>query len=256
MIIDLVKRKERLLSERMIESESESCRDAWEEGISNRLPAGAFGAVLARAGMGKTAFLVQMALSSMLGGADVLHVSLHEPISKVTLWYRELFDKKFIGKTPHNSRMLWETLLPHRFIMTFQVDRFCIPNLEERLNDLIVQGIFSPRILLIDGWQTDRIGKAEMLELKAFAETHNLQVWLSVHVHRQDSEAGDFRPGFLKESEALFDVLVQMEDRGQEILIDPLRDKTESLKSWQMKMDPVTLLVTAEKAQDPVKKVV
>lgn len=33
--------------------------------------------------------------------------------------------------------------------MTFRVDRFCIPNLEERLNDLKVQGIFSPRILLI-----------------------------------------------------------------------------------------------------------
>jgi len=256
MIIDLRKRKERLLSERIIQSESESWREIWEEEISSRLPAGAFGAVLARAGSGKTALLVQMALSQMLGGEAVLHVSLHEPISKVTLWYRELFDKKFTRKPPHNSRMFWETLLPHRFIMTFRVDRFSIPNLEERLNDLIVQGIFSPRMLLLDGWNTDRISKAEMLELKAFAKTHNLQVWLSVHVHRQDSEAGDFLPAFLKESEDLFDVMMQMEDCGQEISIDPRKDVTGSLKSRRMKMDPVTLIVTAEKAQDPVKEVV
>ncbi len=256
MIIDLIKRKERLLSERMMQRESEPCRELWEQEISSRLEAGAFGAVLARAGMGKTAFLVQMALSSMLGGVDVLHVSLHEPIAKVTLWYRELFEKKFFHQPLQDSRMRWETLLPHRFIMTFRVDRFSIPNLEERLNDLIVQGIFSPRILLIDGWQTDRIGKKEMLELKTFAKTHNLQVWLSVSVHRQDSEAGGLFPVFLKESEEMFDILMQMEDRGQEILLDPLKDMTDSLKSWRMQMDPVSLLVTAEKAQDSVKKVV
>jgi len=256
MIIDLKKRKERLLSERMIKLESESWREIWEKEISSQLPAGAFGAVLARAGMGKTAFLVQMALSSMLGGEDVLHVSLHEPIAKVTLWYRELFEKKFTRKPPQSFRMLWEGLLPHRFIMTFRVDRFCIPNLEERLNDLKVQGIFSPHILLIDGWQTDRISRDEMQELKAFAERHNLKVWLSVHVHRKDSEAGDPFPAFLKESDDLFDGLMAMEARGQEILIGPLKDRTGSLKSWQMKMDPSTLLVTAEKAQDPVKLVV
>jgi len=255
MIIDLRKRKERLLSERGIQSESESCRDAWEAEISSQLPAGALGAVMARAGSGKTAFLVQMALSQMLGNEDVLHVSLYEPISKVTLWYRELFEKKLSRKPLQNSRMLWESLLPHRFIMTFMVDHFSVPNLEERLNDLIVQGIFSPRILLLDRWKTDRITRDEILELKTFAKKLNMQVWLSVHVHRPDSEKGDFLPAFLKESEELFDVLLQMEDRGQEISIDPLKDVTGSLKSWLMKMDPVTMLVNAEKVEGPVKQV-
>jgi hypothetical protein len=253
MIIELKKRKERLLSERLIQSED--CREVWEQEISGILPEGAFGAVLARAGMGKTAFLVQMALSQMLGGENVLHVSLHEPIAKVTLWYRELFDKKFRNEPLQKSRMLWETLLPHRFIMTFRVDRFCIPNLEERLNDLLVQGIFSPRILLIDGWKTDRIGNSELLELKSFAKSHNLQVWLSVHIHRQDFEAGDYFPAFLKISEDLFDVIMQMEDSGQQIQLNPLKDESGVLKFWLMKMDPASLLVTAEKVQDPVKQV-
>lgn len=78
---------------------------------------------------------------------------------------------------------------------------------------------------------------------------------MSVHVHRHDAEAGDPLPAFLKKSEELFDIILQMEDRGQEILIDPHRDATGSLKSWRMKMDPVTLLITAGRARDPVKKV-
>ena len=56
------------------------------------LPDGSFGAVLARAGIGKTAFLVQIALHTMLRDRNVLHISLDDPVEKVTLWYREVFN--------------------------------------------------------------------------------------------------------------------------------------------------------------------
>ena len=41
------------------------------------LSAGEFGAVLARAGVGKTAFLVQLSLNALLRGKNVLHISTH-----------------------------------------------------------------------------------------------------------------------------------------------------------------------------------
>jgi len=40
---------------------------------------------------------------------------------------------------------------------------------------------------------------------------------------------------------------MKMEDSGRQIQIDPLKDVTGSLPSWLIKMDPVTLLVAAEK---------
>ena len=52
---------------------------------------GGFGAVLAHAGVGKTALLVQLALNAMLRNRNVLHISLHDPVNKVNLWYQELF---------------------------------------------------------------------------------------------------------------------------------------------------------------------
>ena len=55
------------------------------------LPNGGFGAVLAHAGVGKTALLVQVALNTMLREQPVLHVSLNDAVSKVDVWYQELF---------------------------------------------------------------------------------------------------------------------------------------------------------------------
>ena len=48
------------------------------------LSTGQFGAVLARAGVGKTAFLVQLSLNALLRGKNVLHISLEDPVNKVS----------------------------------------------------------------------------------------------------------------------------------------------------------------------------
>ena len=55
------------------------------------LSKGGFGAVLARAGVGKTAIMVQLSLETLLRGKNVLHVSLSDPVNKVSLWYKEVF---------------------------------------------------------------------------------------------------------------------------------------------------------------------
>ncbi|MDQ1277692.1 MAG: hypothetical protein QG555_733, partial [Thermodesulfobacteriota bacterium] len=84
------------------------------------LPEAGFGAVLARAGVGKTALLVQLALNTMLRGKKVLHVSLLDPVNKVDLWYRELFRLLAVQYQIGQFRTLWEEILPLRFIMTFK----------------------------------------------------------------------------------------------------------------------------------------
>ena len=61
------------------------------ENTEDNLAEGGFGAVLARAGVGKTALTVQIALNSLLKSHNVLHISLNDPVNKVTLWYKEVF---------------------------------------------------------------------------------------------------------------------------------------------------------------------
>jgi hypothetical protein len=101
------------------------------------LNAGEFGAVLARAGVGKTAFLVQLSLNALLRGKNVLHISLEDPVNKVSLWYQEVFNLIAEQYQVDQINQVWESLLPHRFIMTFRVEGFSVPKLEERLSDLM-----------------------------------------------------------------------------------------------------------------------
>ena len=73
------------------------------------------------------------------------------PVNKVTLWYGELFHHLASQYEAAQVKKLWDSVLPHRFIMTFRVESFTVPKLEERLNDLTEQGIFKPEMMIIDG---------------------------------------------------------------------------------------------------------
>jgi len=48
------------------------------------------GLVIARAGLGKTAILVQFALDCMLLGNKVLHVSIGQSVDKTRKWYDDI----------------------------------------------------------------------------------------------------------------------------------------------------------------------
>ena len=88
------------------------------------LPKSGFGAVLARAGVGKTSLLVQLALFNQLKGKNVLHISLNDPVAKVSVWYDEVFRNIANQYGIKHLNRLWESILPHRFIMTFKASGF------------------------------------------------------------------------------------------------------------------------------------
>src|SRR5678809_711433 len=63
-----------------------------ERSMHGGLGAGNLGVVMARAGVGKTAFLVQIGLDDALRERPVLHVALHQNLEHVQSWYDALFD--------------------------------------------------------------------------------------------------------------------------------------------------------------------
>ena len=62
-----------------------------EASIHGGLGRGNIAAVVARHGVGKTAFLVGVALDDLMRGRKVLHVSLEEPSDRVRSFYDEIF---------------------------------------------------------------------------------------------------------------------------------------------------------------------
>ena len=207
------------------------------------LPDGAFGAVLARAGIGKTAFLVQIALHTMLRDRNILHISLEDPVDKVTLWYREVFNHLAEKRNVQAAAPLWDTLLPHRFIMTFKVEGFSVPKLKERMTDLIEQDIFHPHTLIIDGLPFDNDVRDLMKDLKSLSDATGVRCWFTIRTHRHEAPSEDGMPLQLSPLQDLFDVAVQLLPDGKDINIRVLKGLQAIHQDTAVRFDPATMLI-------------
>lgn len=207
------------------------------------LSAGQFGALMARAGIGKTAFLVQISLDKMLRDKNVLHISLNEPVDKVCLWYEEVFRNVAARCGVTKMDPLWETILPKRFVMTFKAEGFSAPKLEERITDLTEQDIFLPQTLLIDGMSFDDTPRSTFTALKELAERFEFPVWFTVRTHRHQSPADDGMPFQMLNVADLFEVAIALEPDTSRIQVRPVKGGPPNVAEPVVVLDPSTMLI-------------
>jgi hypothetical protein len=204
---------------------------------------GNFGAVLARRGVGKTALVVQIALNSLLQQKNVLHISLNEPVGKVSLWYQEVFEQLAQQYQVPQIDQLWDAIMPHRFIMTFQVEGFSMPKLEERLTDLTAQNIFIPNMVIIDGLPFGDQTRPMLQELKRLAMELGLPIWFTVTIHRHQDPANDGLPVQLSPVQDLFDTAIALQPDDQTIHIEAIKGAPGKTAETALTLDPATMLI-------------
>ena len=207
------------------------------------VPEGGFGAVLARAGVGKTALIVQVALNTMLQNKNVLHVSLDDPVEKVSLWYQEVLGALAHQYHVRQLRELWESIQMNRFIMTFKVEGFSVPKLEERVKDLTEQQIFNPHMVIIDGLPFDDQLRTPLEGLKAFSQNHRLHLWFTVTTHRHEAPGANGLPIQLEPVADLFDAAIQLQPDGKKIHIRSLKGGAGDTEQSDQVLDPSTMLI-------------
>ncbi len=214
------------------------------------LSPGGFGAILARAGVGKTSLMVQLALNSLLDSDNVLHISLNDPVKKVSLWYDEVFRHIAEKYSLTQLDQLWDVILPHRFIMTFKVEGFSVPKLEERLTDLIEQGIFFPNMIIIDGLPFTEKDYEPLKDLKQLALKLSLPIWFSVRTHRHEEVESNGIPVVFNRVANLFEVLIALQPEGETIHVRILKEGAAAEEHRRLQLDPATMLITdiSEKA--------
>ncbi len=217
------------------------------------LSEGEFGVIIARAGVGKTSFMVQLALDSLLRHKNVLHISLDQPVKKVCLWYEEVFRHISEHYKIDNTSELWDTILPHRFIMTFKEQVFTVPRLEERLTDLTEQGIFFPQVVLIDGLSFDDTVRDVLGELKILAREQGFPIWFTAMTYQADIPDKDGVPSSVNHVSDLFETMVLLKPKGRKIYVN-LIGATEGEISPSLVLDPSTLLIQDDREAAASKK--
>jgi KaiC/GvpD/RAD55 family RecA-like ATPase len=207
------------------------------------LARGELGAIVARAGAGKTAVLVQIALGCLLDGRNVLHVGLDQTVRKVCLWYEEAYGN-VAGRSARDRTSAWDTILPHRFVMVFPREGFTVAQLESRIAELSEQGIFHPQILAVDGLSFDEGEPREMLlEIARVARENSLSAWLTVRTHREELGPGDLVPPRFSRVADLFATALVLSPAGREVELRTLSPATATEAPCALVLDPTTLTV-------------
>lgn len=203
------------------------------------------GLIMARAGLGKTALLVQIALDSILRGNRVIHVSIGESIDKTRAWYDDILHHILQEHSVDHPHELIDMVQRHRMIMTFKESAFNRPRLEERLNDLIMQDIFKPNCLVIDGFDFENADRDTLEDIREMAEAIGLQVWFSAVSHRKDDRVSDSGvPAPCHEVDDLFDSVILLKPDDKKIRLNVIKDKGVVEDSDPgLDLDPTTMMI-------------
>ncbi len=198
------------------------------------------GLVMARAGLGKTAILVQFALDCMMNNNNVLHISIGEGVDKTRSWYDD------IVKLLDVEAVDLPELMSRRMIMTFKESNFRKAVLAERVEDLVQQDIFKPECLVIDGFDFDAADRTKVEELRTFAQEIGIKMlWCSAVSHRGDdrvSAAGI--PAPCHEVDDLFETALLIKPEGDEMQLKILKCEASAVDPGTiLTLDPSTMLI-------------
>nr|WP_320192862.1 hypothetical protein [uncultured Desulfobacter sp.] len=208
---------------------------------------GQFGAVLSRAGVGKTGFLVQIALTRLLSDEKVLHISLSDTIEKIAVRYNEgyagLIDS--IGYVDAQiAERLWDEIQHHKTGIAYNESTFNVNKLRDYLNSFKGADLTLPTLMIIDGLDFDTDLSKVLSELQQLHQDFGIFIWFSMQSHREEPLNQNGYPVQLENYDTMFDkavFLVAEEDKVQAIVLKD-GDRTDQ----KFLLDPATLMPAEE----------
>jgi hypothetical protein len=195
--------------------------------------------VAARAGTGKTALLVQLAIDAMLRGLPVVHVSVGETLPHVKQWYQGVFKDLTAGLPAGQVRDAWERAEPLRLLMAFRAAAFTVERLVERLRSLDAEGVFIPRLIVADGFRLEPALRDAAQVLAAFAAQKNLDVWVA---GRTPQEGDDVERTAAPLAD-LFAPIIALEPSADAVALRVTKGSFAGTP--RLRLDPGTMLVTS-----------
>jgi len=208
--------------------------------------------VMARAGVGKTAFMVGVGLDAMLAGQRVLHVTIDRPVEKVRVWYDDLLLEMLKEQQVEAPRAEIQLELERlRHIRTFLGHSFTPERLDEFVTKLAAFADFKPDVIIIDRLEMENAEiRAMVPAIRAIAERAGAEVWLSSRWHR---EGPPEKPGHLPppadEIEEQIDLAFLLRHDGTGVRLSLLKDRDRiGRQSLHALLDPTTLLLVPDPA--------
>jgi len=219
----------------------------FEQSIHGGLGRGNIGVVVGRHGIGKTPFLVCVALDDLLRGRTVLHVAIGQPMRKVREYYDEIFADLARTSALEDAPAVHREMQRNRNIHSYLGKTFSIQKLVDDLDLLREHAGFVPTTILIDGLELETTEREELLALRKIARDLQAELWLSSVTHRESKVNEHGVPEPVARFENDVDVAVRLYHDGKAVHVHLLKDHDNpEVSPARVALNPTTMLLMQE----------
>jgi hypothetical protein len=211
-----------------------------EKGLHGGLGRGNLGIVLAGHGVGKTSFLVGVAMDELLRKGRVLHVSAAHSVAHVRAHYDTVFDELASSTHLENEGLIRGELERNRSIRVYPPNSISAARLRDAVKlERETGGV--PSLLVLEGVDLAVFSRSDVEDLKALAQELDAEVWL-------ESACKDERevriPPHVAAIEGILSVILALEPGDDAVRLRALKDHdNRDLAALHVALDPRTLLL-------------
>jgi hypothetical protein len=197
-----------------------------DRSIRGGLGKGHLGVIMAPAGVGKSACLVQIGLDALLRGKPVLHVAVGQSVEHVSARYDALFNELAERVDLADRRGVRESIARRRLIWSSMDGTFGARALDEALAAFQAHLERGPATILVDGFGWEEPGAtATVGAVKASAAHVGAEIWMTARGARGDELGRPPRIDPLPDDcAALVDVGVFLEPHGRHVRLTLVKD--------------------------------
>ena len=217
----------------------------FERAIGGGLGAGNIGVVLSRNGVGKTGFLIGLAIDQLLRGRKVLYISTKESVEHINIFFDHVFhsmaDALDMQERPQRQLLMERG----RHILVYNRDLFSVEKLEQSVAFLEDAAGFTPDMVIMDG--TPRFEKTEQWEIDAIRKlisAWEAELWTTAVLHREEQQVDDRGvPAEVARFEGDLEVIIQLRPESDHIRVRIAKEHGNEVADVPLRLDPKTLML-------------
>lgn len=211
-----------------------------EKGLHGGLGSGNLGVVLAGHGVGKTSFLVGVALDELLRQSRVLHVSLSHSVAHVRAHYDTVYEDLAASTHLEDEGLIHGEIDRRRSIRVYPPNDLTTAKLRDAVK-LETEAGAKPSLIVLEGLDLAALPHGDVEDLKALAKELDAEVWLEA---ASDEEREVSVPGPVAALGDLVSVILALEPGEDTVRLRALKDHDNpDLSELHVSLDPRTLLL-------------
>ena len=211
-----------------------------EKGLHGGLGPGNLGVVLAGHGVGKTSFLVGVAVDELLRSGRVLHVSLCHTVAHVRAHYDTVFEELAASTHLEDDGLIQAEIGRRRSIRVYPPNSFSTAKLRDAAK-LESEAGAKPSLLVLEGLELATLSRGDVEDLKSLATELDAELWLESASHEEREISV---PEELSSLGDVVSVILALEPGHDAVRLRALKDHDNpDLSNLHVSLDPRTLLL-------------